>query len=180
MLASLAADPDEVLGCNTRADLAEVDPCSARASARRSWTPASRLNCRKPFLIDPDVIVGADTRIEPGVQLLGKTRIGAGCTIRTGSMLHDADARRQRAREALLRRHRQPSRRRRAGRARSRIFANGARLMRRRARGQFRGSEEERARRRREGHAPHLSGRRARSAATPTSAREPSPAITTA
>ena len=41
-------------------------------------------------LIDPEVIVGADTRIEPCVQLLGKTRIGAGCTIRTGSVLTDA------------------------------------------------------------------------------------------
>jgi bifunctional UDP-N-acetylglucosamine pyrophosphorylase / glucosamine-1-phosphate N-acetyltransferase len=41
-------------------------------------------------LIDPEVIVGADTRIEPGVQLLGKTRVGAGCTIRTGSILSDA------------------------------------------------------------------------------------------
>jgi bifunctional UDP-N-acetylglucosamine pyrophosphorylase/glucosamine-1-phosphate N-acetyltransferase len=41
-------------------------------------------------LIDPEVFVGADTRIEPGVQLLGKTRVGAGCTIRTGSVLSDA------------------------------------------------------------------------------------------
>jgi bifunctional UDP-N-acetylglucosamine pyrophosphorylase/glucosamine-1-phosphate N-acetyltransferase len=41
-------------------------------------------------LIDPEVTVGADTRIEPGVQLLGKTRVGTGCTIRTGSVLSDA------------------------------------------------------------------------------------------
>ncbi len=41
-------------------------------------------------LIDPEVTVGADSRIEPGVQLLGKTRVGAGCTIRTGSVLSDA------------------------------------------------------------------------------------------
>src|SRR6202790_2830560 len=41
-------------------------------------------------LIDPEVIVGADSRIEPCVQLLGKTRIGASCTIRTGSVLMDA------------------------------------------------------------------------------------------
>ena len=34
--------------------------------------------------------VGRDSLIEPGVQLLGKTRIGAGCTIRTGSVLVDA------------------------------------------------------------------------------------------
>jgi bifunctional UDP-N-acetylglucosamine pyrophosphorylase/glucosamine-1-phosphate N-acetyltransferase len=40
--------------------------------------------------VDPDVIVGADTVLEPGVQLLGKTRIGANCTIRTGSILTDA------------------------------------------------------------------------------------------
>jgi bifunctional UDP-N-acetylglucosamine pyrophosphorylase/glucosamine-1-phosphate N-acetyltransferase len=36
------------------------------------------------------VTVGPDTLLEPGVQLLGKTRIGADCTIRTGSILTDA------------------------------------------------------------------------------------------
>jgi bifunctional UDP-N-acetylglucosamine pyrophosphorylase/glucosamine-1-phosphate N-acetyltransferase len=35
------------------------------------------------------VTAGPDTVIEPGVQLLGKTRIGAHCQIRTGSILHD-------------------------------------------------------------------------------------------
>src|SRR3989440_9928922 len=41
-------------------------------------------------LIDPDVVAGEDTVIEPGVQLLGKTKIGARCTIQTGSVLTDA------------------------------------------------------------------------------------------
>ena len=41
-------------------------------------------------LIDPDVSAGEDTIIEPGVQLLGKTKIGAQCTIRTGSVLADS------------------------------------------------------------------------------------------
>jgi bifunctional UDP-N-acetylglucosamine pyrophosphorylase/glucosamine-1-phosphate N-acetyltransferase len=41
-------------------------------------------------LIDPDVTAGEDTIIEPGVQLLGKTKIGARCIIRTGSVLTDA------------------------------------------------------------------------------------------
>jgi len=41
------------------------------------------------ILIDPDVTVGPDTLLEPGVQVLGKSRIGAGCTIRTGSLLSD-------------------------------------------------------------------------------------------
>jgi bifunctional UDP-N-acetylglucosamine pyrophosphorylase/glucosamine-1-phosphate N-acetyltransferase len=41
------------------------------------------------ILVDSDVTVGPDTVLEPGVQLLGKSRIGAGCTIATGSILSD-------------------------------------------------------------------------------------------
>jgi bifunctional UDP-N-acetylglucosamine pyrophosphorylase/glucosamine-1-phosphate N-acetyltransferase len=41
-------------------------------------------------IIDPEVVVGTDTVIEPCVQLLGKTRIGSRCIVRTGSVLHDA------------------------------------------------------------------------------------------
>jgi bifunctional UDP-N-acetylglucosamine pyrophosphorylase/glucosamine-1-phosphate N-acetyltransferase len=41
-------------------------------------------------VIDPEVTAGEDTVIEPCVQLLGKTKIGARCTIRTGSVLSDA------------------------------------------------------------------------------------------
>jgi len=41
-------------------------------------------------LIDPEVEVGSDTVIEPGVQLLGKTRVAAACRIGTGSVLNDA------------------------------------------------------------------------------------------
>ena len=41
-------------------------------------------------LVDPEVIAGEDTVIEPAVHLLGKTKIGARCTIRTGSVLTDA------------------------------------------------------------------------------------------
>jgi len=41
------------------------------------------------ILIDPDVTIGPDTLLEPGVQVLGKSRIGAACTIRTGSILSD-------------------------------------------------------------------------------------------
>ena len=40
-------------------------------------------------VIDPEVTAGADTVIEPGVQLLGKTRVGARCKIQTGCVLRD-------------------------------------------------------------------------------------------
>jgi bifunctional UDP-N-acetylglucosamine pyrophosphorylase/glucosamine-1-phosphate N-acetyltransferase len=90
VLAQVAADSREVLGCNTRADLAEVDRIFRER--KRNWLMDEGVTIQLPetVLIDPDVTAGEDTVIEPGVQLLGKTKIGARCTIRTGSVLTDA------------------------------------------------------------------------------------------
>jgi bifunctional UDP-N-acetylglucosamine pyrophosphorylase / glucosamine-1-phosphate N-acetyltransferase len=88
--AVLATDPEEVLGCNTRGDLAAVDAVFRRRKRAAIMDLGVTIELPETVLIDPDVIVGADTYIEPGVQLLGKTRVGAGCTIRTGSVLSDA------------------------------------------------------------------------------------------
>ena len=88
--AVLAADPEEVLGCNTRADLAAVDAVLRRRKRAAMMDAGVTIELPETVLIDPEVTAGADTRIEPCVQLLGKTRIGAGCTIRTGSVLADA------------------------------------------------------------------------------------------
>ena len=87
--AVLATDSDEVLGCNTRADLAAVDAVFRRRKRAAIMDAGVTIELPETVLIDPEVVVGADTRIEPGVQLLGKTRVGAGCTIRTGSVLSD-------------------------------------------------------------------------------------------
>src|SRR4029077_12200616 len=88
--AVLATDPDEVLGCNTRADLAAVDAVFRRRKRASIMDAGVTIELPETVLIDPEVIVGEDTRIEPGVQLLGKTRVGAACTIRIGSVLTDA------------------------------------------------------------------------------------------
>ncbi len=88
--AVLAADPEEVLGCNTRADLAAVDAVFRRRKRAAIMDAGVTIELPETVLIDPDVVIGADTHIEPCVQLLGKTRVGAGCTIRTGSVLADA------------------------------------------------------------------------------------------
>jgi bifunctional UDP-N-acetylglucosamine pyrophosphorylase/glucosamine-1-phosphate N-acetyltransferase len=88
--AVLAADPDEVLGCNTRADLATVDGVFRRRKRAAVMDAGVTIEMPETVLIDPEVTIGSDTRIEPCVQLLGKTRIGSGCTIRTGSVLTDA------------------------------------------------------------------------------------------
>lgn len=88
--AERAADPEEVLGCNTRADLAAVDAVLRRRKRAALMDAGVTIELPETVLIDPEVTIGADTRIEPGVQLLGRTRISAGCTIRTGSVLADA------------------------------------------------------------------------------------------
>ena len=82
-------DPREALGCNTRADLAGVDRTFREWKREQLMRDGATLQLPETIVVDPDVIVGEDTILEPCVQLLGKTRIGARCTIRTGSVLHD-------------------------------------------------------------------------------------------
>ncbi len=90
VLAQLAGDPQEILGCNTRADLAEVDHIFRQRKRAALMDSGVTIQLPETVLIDPEVEVGADTVIEPCVQLLGKTRIGSSCTIRTGSVLSDS------------------------------------------------------------------------------------------
>src|ERR1700719_1897598 len=90
VLAQVAADSREVLGCNTRADLAEVDRIFRDWKRLALMDSGVTIQLPETVLIDPEVIAGEDTVLEPGVQLLGKTKIGARCLIRTGSVLTDA------------------------------------------------------------------------------------------
>jgi bifunctional UDP-N-acetylglucosamine pyrophosphorylase/glucosamine-1-phosphate N-acetyltransferase len=90
VLAQVAADSREVLGCNTRADLAEVDRIFRERKRNAMMDDGVTIQLPETVLIDPEVTAGEDTILEPGVQLLGKTKIGARCTIRTGSVLSDA------------------------------------------------------------------------------------------
>jgi bifunctional UDP-N-acetylglucosamine pyrophosphorylase/glucosamine-1-phosphate N-acetyltransferase len=89
VLAQIAADPREVLGCNTRADLAEVDRIFREWKRNALMDAGVTIQLPETVLIDPDVTAGEDSVIEAGVQLLGKTKIGSRCTIRTGSILTD-------------------------------------------------------------------------------------------
>jgi bifunctional UDP-N-acetylglucosamine pyrophosphorylase / glucosamine-1-phosphate N-acetyltransferase len=89
VLAQIAPDPREVLGCNTRADLAEVDRIFREWKRNALMAAGVSIQLPETVLIDPEVIAGEDTVIESGVHLLGKTKIGARCVIRTGSVLTD-------------------------------------------------------------------------------------------
>ncbi|HEY2460904.1 MAG TPA: bifunctional UDP-N-acetylglucosamine diphosphorylase/glucosamine-1-phosphate N-acetyltransferase GlmU [Candidatus Acidoferrum sp.] len=90
VLAHVAADAREVLGCNTRADLAEVDRIFRERKRGELMEAGVSIQLPETVLIDPDVTAGEDTVIEPGVQLLAGTRIGARCVIRAGSVLSEA------------------------------------------------------------------------------------------
>jgi len=90
VLAQIAPDAREILGCNTRADLAEVDRVFRERKCAALMDSGVTIQLPETVLIDPEVTAGEDTVIEPGVQLLGPTKIGARCTIRTGSVLNNA------------------------------------------------------------------------------------------
>ena len=90
VLAEIAQDSRETLGCNTRADLAGVDRTLREWKREELMREGVTIQFPETVLIDPGVTAGEDTVIEPCVQLLGKTEIGARCVIKTGSVLLDS------------------------------------------------------------------------------------------
>jgi len=90
VLAQIASDPREILGCNTRMDLAEVDRIFREWKRNTLMDAGVTIQLPETVLIDPEVVAGEDTTIESSVQLLGKTKIGARCIVKTGSVLVDA------------------------------------------------------------------------------------------
>src|ERR1700685_822733 len=90
VLAHVAPDPREILGCNTRVALADVDRIFRARKAAALMESGVTIYLPETVVIDPEVTAGPDTLVEPGGQLLGKTRIGARCKIQTGSILLDS------------------------------------------------------------------------------------------
>jgi len=89
VLAQVTEDAEEILGCNTRASLADVDRIFRARKAAELMAAGATIYLPETVVIDPEVTAGPDTVIEPCVQLLAGTRIGARCKIQTGSVLHD-------------------------------------------------------------------------------------------
>jgi bifunctional UDP-N-acetylglucosamine pyrophosphorylase/glucosamine-1-phosphate N-acetyltransferase len=81
---------DSVGLLSPRVELAEVDRFFRQRTAVALMEAGTTIYFPETVTIDEGVQAGHDTVIEPGVQLLGKTHIGANCTIRTGSILKDA------------------------------------------------------------------------------------------
>jgi bifunctional UDP-N-acetylglucosamine pyrophosphorylase / glucosamine-1-phosphate N-acetyltransferase len=90
VVAIKAEDSSEVLGANTLEEMMQLDANLRLRSARRLMANGVTIFRPETTLIDADVTVGADTVIEPFVQLLGATRIGEDCRIRSYSVLENA------------------------------------------------------------------------------------------
>jgi len=91
VLATKTVHPHEILGSNTRAEMIELDQHLRLAKCRDLMANGVTIFYPATCLIDSAVEVGPDTIIEPFVQLLGRTRIGADCRIRSYSIITNSE-----------------------------------------------------------------------------------------
>ena len=83
-------NPSEILGSNTRAEMVDLDRKMRLERCLKLMSEGVTIFYPDTCVIDWDVEVGADTTVEPFVQLLGKTRIGSDCRIRSYSVIQNS------------------------------------------------------------------------------------------
>jgi len=83
--------PSEVLGGNTRAELADIDEQMRMAKCRQLMADGVTIFYPATCVIDAEVEIAPDTIIEPYVQLFGKTKIGTGCRIRSYCVIRNSE-----------------------------------------------------------------------------------------
>lgn len=82
--------PREVLGGNTRAELADIDQLMRLEKCRQLMADGVTIFFPATCVIDADVQIAPDTVIEPYVQLLGTTKIGTACRVRSYCVIRDS------------------------------------------------------------------------------------------
>lgn len=85
-----AESADEVLGANTIAELMALDRSFRERKVKQLMASGVSIYRPETVTIDAEVEIGADTVIEPFVQVLGNTRIGEDCRVRSYSVIMDA------------------------------------------------------------------------------------------
>ena len=83
-------DSSELMGINTRVDLAQVDRLFRDRKARQLMLDGVTIEKPETVTVDADVQVGADSVIEPFVRLTGSTVIGEDCRIGQGAVIADS------------------------------------------------------------------------------------------
>lgn len=87
--AFVAEDPVEVMGINTRLDLARANQILWQRIAHRHMLAGVTLMDPQSAYIDRDVEIGKDTVIYPNCYLSGRTSLGEGCVVEPGCKLTD-------------------------------------------------------------------------------------------
>ena len=88
--ALLHADSNELMGINTRIELAIVDRIFRERKVRQLMLDGVTIEKPETVIVDLPVEAGMDSVIEPFVQLLGNTSIGENCRIGSGSIIRDS------------------------------------------------------------------------------------------
>jgi bifunctional UDP-N-acetylglucosamine pyrophosphorylase / glucosamine-1-phosphate N-acetyltransferase len=83
-------DAAEVLGVNTLRELSALDAALRMRKCCELMAAGVTIYRPETCVIDCDVEIGADTILEPFVQILGKTKIGSDCRIRSFSVISDS------------------------------------------------------------------------------------------
>ena len=90
VVALAAGRAGDVLGANTIAEMMELDKTARLDKARGLMAAGVTIFSPESSVIDSQVEVGADTVLEPFVQLLGKTVLGRNCRVRSYSVIEDS------------------------------------------------------------------------------------------
>jgi bifunctional UDP-N-acetylglucosamine pyrophosphorylase/glucosamine-1-phosphate N-acetyltransferase len=90
VVAVKAESVDEVLGANTIAEMMHLDAAMRMAKARQLMAQGVTIFRPETCVIDAQVTVGADTVIEPYVQLLGATAIGMESRVRSYAVVQNS------------------------------------------------------------------------------------------
>ena len=85
-----AKDASEILGANTIAEMMDLDRAFRMRKAQQLMAAGVSIYRPETVTIDADVEIGPDTVVEPFVQVLGASRIGSDCRIRSYSVISDS------------------------------------------------------------------------------------------
>ena len=83
-------DPDECMGINTRAELADATAYLRQRIARNHMAEGVTFIDPSSVYIDADVEIGRDSIIEPGVVITGSSSLGEGVHVKSGCVIEDS------------------------------------------------------------------------------------------
>ena len=84
-------NPQEIRGINSRTELAEVSRIVRQTKNEELMAAGVTIVDPATTYIEPDVEIGADTVIHPGVAIEGQSRIGAACEIHSNVRIVDSE-----------------------------------------------------------------------------------------